>query len=96
MLKNLLRPFVVRSRAFLEQQPIMRSVRRRQDQKFFTHLIRKTDNFNDVTWLGQPVWQNVLDLWTTQETLCKLRPELLIECGTNRGGSSFFSPASSI
>jgi cephalosporin hydroxylase len=90
MLKNLLRPFVVRSRAFLDQQPIVRRVRYRQDQRFFTHLIRKTNNFNDVTWLGQPVWQNVLDLWTTQETLCKLRPELLIECGTNRGGSSFF------
>jgi cephalosporin hydroxylase len=90
MLKNLLRPFVARSRAYLDRQPIVRRVRQRQDQTFFTHLIRKTDNFNDVTWLGQPVWQNVLDLWTTQETLCKLRPELLIECGTNRGGSSFF------
>ena len=36
------------------------------------------------------MWQNVLDLWTIQETLAEIRPSLLIECGTNRGGSSFF------
>ena len=29
--------------------------------------------------LGQPVWQNVLDLWTIQETLVELAPALLID-----------------
>jgi cephalosporin hydroxylase len=29
-------------------------------------------------------------LWTIQETLSEVRPGLLIECGTNRGGSAFF------
>jgi cephalosporin hydroxylase len=57
---------------------------------FFRELIRKTDNFGAVTWLGQPIWQNVLDLWTIQETIAEVRPGLLIECGTNRGGSSLF------
>jgi cephalosporin hydroxylase len=59
------------------------------DQQFFTRLIKRTDNFRQ-TWLGQPIRQNILDLWTIQETLCELRPSLLIECGTNRGGSSHF------
>jgi cephalosporin hydroxylase len=58
--------------------------------EFFTCLIRKTDNFGNLTWLGEPIWQNILDLWTIQETLCELRPGLLIECGTNRGGSARF------
>ncbi len=57
---------------------------------FFTDLIRKTNNFGATKWLGTPVWQNVLDLWVIQETIAEVRPELLIECGTNRGGSSLF------
>src|SRR5438132_10433130 len=58
--------------------------------RFFRDLVRKTKNFGSVTWLGQPIWQNVLDLWTIQETIAEVRPRLLIETGTNRGGSSLF------
>ena len=77
MIRRLLRPFVIR-------------LRNRFDQQFFTRLIRRTDNFSRQTWLGKPIWQNVFDLWTIQETLFELRPALLVECGTNRGGSSYF------
>jgi cephalosporin hydroxylase len=59
-------------------------------ERFFTDLVLHTDNFGHVTWLGHPVWQNVFDLWVVQETLAGLRPELVIECGTNRGGSALF------
>jgi cephalosporin hydroxylase len=57
---------------------------------FFRELIRRTNNFGSINWLGHPIWQNVLDLWTIQETIAELQPDLLIECGTNRGGSSLF------
>jgi cephalosporin hydroxylase len=57
---------------------------------FHSALNRKTENFAHVKWLGVPIWQNVLDLWTIQETLFEVKPGLLIECGTNRGGSSYF------
>jgi len=57
---------------------------------FHLDLIEKTDNFFNVRWLGMPVWQNVLDLWVIQETISEVRPALLIECGTNRGGSALF------
>jgi len=57
---------------------------------FFEQLIAKTQNFSHVTWLGQPVWQNVLDLWVMQETIAEVKPALLIETGTNRGGSALF------
>jgi cephalosporin hydroxylase len=57
---------------------------------FFRELINKTNNFGTIEWLGHPIWQNVLDLWTIQETIAEVRPGLLIECGTNRGGSSLF------
>jgi cephalosporin hydroxylase len=57
---------------------------------FFGDLIEKTENFSNVTWLGNPVWQNVLDLWIMQETIAEIKPALLIETGTNRGGSALF------
>ena len=63
---------------------------RKADSVFFERLIRKTDDFGRVTWLGKPIWQNILDLWTIQETLFTVSPALLIECGTNRGGSAYF------
>ena len=55
---------------------------------FLEQLIRKTGTFGSTTWLGYPIWQNTLDLWTIQETLAEIKPALLIECGTNRGGSA--------
>jgi cephalosporin hydroxylase len=57
---------------------------------FHRELIAKTNNFGSVKWLGYPIWQNVMDLWTIQETISEVKPELLIETGTNRGGSSLF------
>jgi cephalosporin hydroxylase len=53
-------------------------------------LITATDNFANVTWLGHPIWQNVLDLWVIQEAIAEVRPSLLIEAGTNRGGSALY------
>lgn len=53
-------------------------------------LIAKTKNYSTITWLGKPIWQSVLDLWTIQETIAEVRPALLIETGTNRGGSALF------
>lgn len=59
-------------------------------QAFQEQLIAKTENFGHVTWLGKPMWQSVLDLQTVQETIYDVKPELLIECGTYKGGSSYF------
>lgn len=58
--------------------------------QFHTDLIEATQNFRNVTWLGNPIWQNILDLWTIQEVISSIKPSLLIECGTNQGGSSLF------
>ena len=62
---------------------------------FFRNLmndefIRQTNNYATLTWLGNPIWQNIADLWVTQEVISALRPSLIIETGTNRGGSSLF------
>jgi cephalosporin hydroxylase len=65
-------------------------IHRSVERTFFTALLLKTSNFTRVRWLGQPILQNTLDLWTIQETIAELRPGLIIETGTNRGGSSLF------
>jgi cephalosporin hydroxylase len=67
-----------------------RTGRRPVGRLFLNDLIARTGNFATTTWLGQPIWQNVLDLWTIQETIAEIRPALLIETGTNRGGSALF------
>ena len=59
-------------------------------ERFHTALIQKTGNFSRLNWLGTPIWQPVLDLWTLQETIFEVKPDLIIECGTYKGGSSFF------
>ncbi len=67
-----------------------RLVRPRVRELFFRDLVEQTGNFGAVSWMGQPIWQNLFDLWTIQEVIVSLRPALLLECGTNRGGSALF------
>src|SRR5579859_6560208 len=60
------------------------------NQIFYMELLRHTRDYEGLTWLGKPIRQPVLDLWTIQETLWRVQPELLIECGTSHGGSAYF------
>jgi cephalosporin hydroxylase len=53
-------------------------------------LIYKTGNFRALDWLGVPIWQSPLDLWTIQETIAEVRPALIVETGTDQGGSALF------
>ncbi len=43
-----------------------------------------------TSWLGVPLWKNPLDLWIYQEILWEVRPALVVETGTYRGGSALF------
>lgn len=67
-----------------------RTGRRPVARLFHNDLIAKTANFGTTSWAGAPIWQNVLDLWTIQETISEVRPALLVETGTNMGGSALF------
>ncbi|MAJ16365.1 MAG: hypothetical protein CBC27_05165 [Opitutia bacterium TMED67] len=60
------------------------------EKLFFHQLVTKTNNFGNSNWLGKPIWQNTFDLWIAQETIYEIKPSLIIECGTNRGGSAYF------
>jgi cephalosporin hydroxylase len=46
--------------------------------------------WNKTTWLGIDCWKSVADMWNYQEILSELKPSLIIEFGSNRGGSALF------
>lgn len=49
----------------------------------------KQTTFNTY-WMGVPALKCPLDLWIYQEILFETKPDLIIECGTKRGGTAFF------
>lgn len=67
-----------------------RTIRGMVRRMFFTDLVLQTNNFGGVNWMGHPIWQNVFDLWTMQETIVETKPHLIIESGSFRGGSALF------
>ncbi len=71
-----------RMRSWMEDEVIRRVA--------LTALIKRTGNFDRVTWLGKPIWQNVTDAWLIQEAIVHDDVDFVIECGTNRGGSAFY------
>ncbi len=43
-----------------------------------------------ASWFGVPTWKLPSDVWVYQEILVETRPELVIETGTQYGGSALF------
>lgn len=41
-------------------------------------------------WMGVSLLKTPMDLWTYQEILYETRPDLILEMGTNKGGSALF------
>ncbi len=46
--------------------------------------------FNNTHWLGVPTQKSPLDTWIFQEIIHEVKPDVLIEAGTYKGGSSFY------
>jgi cephalosporin hydroxylase len=57
---------------------------------YHEHLLRYTDDFKSLTWLGRPMLQDPHDLQVIQETLFEQKPALLIETGTHQAGAALF------
>jgi cephalosporin hydroxylase len=43
-----------------------------------------------TSWMGVTTWKSVSDMWNYQEILTELKPSLVIEFGSNQGGSALF------
>jgi cephalosporin hydroxylase len=46
--------------------------------------------WQNIHWLGVPIFKSPMDLWNYQEIVVALRPSLVIEYGTHHGGSALF------
>jgi cephalosporin hydroxylase len=46
--------------------------------------------WQQVTFLGVPCLKSVVDMWNYQEILTSLQPSLVVEFGTNCGGSALY------
>ncbi|MDK8181816.1 CmcI family methyltransferase [Paenibacillus sp. UMB4589-SE434] len=44
----------------------------------------------DTYWMGHPVYKCPLDLFLYQEILFSVKPDVIVECGTNQGGSALY------
>lgn len=64
-----------------------RSTVRRFHALYYTQQSR---TWADTRFLGVPVFKCPLDLWVYQEIVFETRPDVIVETGTDRGGSALF------
>jgi len=57
---------------------------------FHVMYYHSPNTWNKTHWLGTPLLKCPLDLWIFQEIIYELKPDIIIECGTNKGGSASF------
>jgi cephalosporin hydroxylase len=81
-----------RGRHALYQRIIRQNSIRKSIVKEFQRLYYNTRSrtWQNTRWLGVPVIKCPFDLWIYQEILFELKPDLVIECGTSKGGSAYF------
>jgi cephalosporin hydroxylase len=46
--------------------------------------------YNNLRWLGTPLQKNPMDLWIYQEMLYEVKPDVVVECGTYKGGTAYY------
>jgi len=46
--------------------------------------------FGNLSWLGVPIQKCPFDTWVMQELLWELRPDVIVETGTYKGGSAYY------
>ena len=60
------------------------------DQFHTLYYSSREQTWGNTFWLGHHVLKCPLDLWTYQEIVHEVQPDLIIETGTYRGGSALF------
>lgn len=83
-MENYLRRAVTGARFRIDRRLDRAAVSRAHD------VLYLSDAWTDATWLGAQTLKNPLDLWVYQEIMVETRPELVVETGTYRGGSTFY------
>jgi cephalosporin hydroxylase len=93
------RRFVQRAAHFARPAPVYRPLTVEQvlgDQRSrdvvdqFSNLYYKSGTPPELNWRGDSILKNPCDLWMIVELLQRVKPTVLIETGTHRGGSASF------
>ncbi|HUI27622.1 MAG TPA: CmcI family methyltransferase [Candidatus Kryptonia bacterium] len=50
----------------------------------------KRETWENMLWLGVPLWKCPFDLWVYQEIIHEQRPDVIVETGTAHGGSALY------
>ncbi|TSC91532.1 MAG: cephalosporin hydroxylase [Parcubacteria group bacterium Licking1014_17] len=79
---------IIREKAFISSGNKEEIVNQFHELYYSAATLGKT--YKDTHFLGIPVRKCPLDLWIYQELIYKLKPDLIIECGTFRGGGALF------
>jgi len=56
----------------------------------FHNLWRNRYLNNELEFMGVPVHKTPMDLWVYQEILHEIKPDIVIECGTYKGGGAWY------
>jgi cephalosporin hydroxylase len=59
----------------------------------FHHLYymdRQKSTWQNTHWMGQQIFKCPFDLWTLQEILCEVKPEIITHCGSGLDGTALF------
>ena len=57
---------------------------------YYFHQVFYDSGVWATRWFGIPLQKNPLDMWVYQEIIYEIKPDIIIECGTYRGGSALF------
>ena len=60
------------------------------EKLYYKKHSQKTSIPTDAYWMGVRALKCPFDLWVYQEILYETKPDVIVECGTNQGGASFF------
>src|SRR3954449_9509256 len=54
------------------------------------YLDRRAETWKDTSWLGIKLQQSPTDLWVYQEIMTRTKPEVFVEVGVKRGGTTLY------
>jgi len=54
------------------------------------HYFYYRESTRNAHWMGVPLLKLPLDLWRYQDVIWETKPDLIVETGTNRGGSALY------
>lgn len=57
---------------------------------FYYRFFAKSSYEKKIYWLGREVSKLPLDAWIYQEIIWEQKPDIIVECGTDKGGSALF------